>query len=91
MAIPLRVLIVDDSPDDAELLIHEIRKGGYCETARRVDAAGAMRTALEETGWDLIISDYSLPGFGGREALTIPGCRHGTSERQWGGRGSRSA
>lgn len=67
----LKVLVVEDSEADAELLLHELSKVGYKPTARRVDSAAAMESALKQDDWDLIISDYVLPQFSGLEALKI--------------------
>lgn len=67
----LKVLVVEDSEADAELLLHELTKAGYKPTARRVDSASAMESALRQDHWDLIISDYVLPQFSGLEALKI--------------------
>lgn len=71
MGKPLRVLIVEDSEDDALLLVFELRRGNYAPVSRRVETAEAMRKALEEEEWDLVISDYVLPGFTGLEALQV--------------------
>ncbi|MBU5613616.1 SpoIIE family protein phosphatase [Geomonas azotofigens] len=71
MGKPLRVLIVEDSEDDALLLIFELRRGNYAPVSRRVESAEAMRRALEEEDWDLVVSDYVLPGFTGLEALQV--------------------
>ncbi len=71
MTAPLRVLIVEDSTDDAELLLRELRRGGLEPVARRVQTAGELRAALAEASWDVALCDYSLPGFGAREALEI--------------------
>lgn len=60
---PLRVLIVEDSKDDAFLLLRELRKGGYHVEHERVYSLDAFDAALSEQSWDLIISDYRLPGF----------------------------
>jgi two-component system, cell cycle sensor histidine kinase and response regulator CckA len=67
----LRVLIVEDSEDDALLLLRELRKGGYEPEWERVDTAEAMKHALVEGKWDLILSDYSMPGFSGISALNM--------------------
>jgi len=67
----LRVLIVEDSEDDALLILRELRRSGYTPDAQRVYTAAAMRAALAERAWDLILSDYVIPGFGGLEALRI--------------------
>lgn len=69
MATPLRVLVVDDSEDDAELLLRELRKV-YAPTHRRVWGADAVRDALAEP-WDLVVSDWSMPDFTGLDAFRI--------------------
>ncbi|TGU72769.1 PAS domain S-box protein [Geomonas terrae] len=71
MGKPLRVLIVEDSEDDTLLLTFELRRGNYAPIAKRVETAEAMRRALEEDEWDVVISDYVLPGFTGLEALQV--------------------
>uniref|UniRef100_A0ACD5GZS6 Response regulator n=1 Tax=Desertifilum tharense IPPAS B-1220 TaxID=1781255 RepID=A0ACD5GZS6_9CYAN len=59
----LRVLLVEDSEDDAELLLCELERNG-CQTLHlRVDTAPAMQTALETQQWDIVIADYSMPQF----------------------------
>ena len=68
---PLRLLLVEDSQPDADLLLHEVRAGGYELTTLRVDTAEALRAALDTKSWDLVLSDYSLPGFSAPEALAI--------------------
>lgn len=70
MRTPLRVLLVEDSEDDADLLLWEIRGGGYDVIAARVDTEEAMRAALERE-WDVVVSDYSLPQFSGLAALEL--------------------
>lgn len=70
MTIPLRVLVVEDSEDDTLLLIHELRQGGYEPAWTRVDSARAMADALDGE-WDLVLADYTLPGFGGPAALEL--------------------
>ena len=67
----LRVLIVEDSEDDARLVLRELRHSGYEPVFERVDSEAAMRKALADKHWDLILSDYMIPGFGGMEALRI--------------------
>jgi two-component system, cell cycle sensor histidine kinase and response regulator CckA len=70
MTTPLRVLIVEDSERDAELLLLELGRCGYEVTSERVQAADTMRTALREP-WDIILSDYSMPQFDARDALRL--------------------
>jgi PAS domain S-box-containing protein len=67
----LRVLIVEDSADDAALVLRELRKSGYEPVSERVDTASAMRAALHDKPWDIILSDFVMPGFGGIDALLI--------------------
>lgn len=71
MGKPLRVLVVEDSPDDTELLVRELRKGGYDPEFQRVETAEAMRAALEQDRWDLVVSDYSIPNFSTMAAMEI--------------------
>src|SRR6266487_579313 len=69
MGKPLRVLFVEDSEDDAELLLRELQRIGYQVEFERVETDGAMRAMLSEKNWDLILSDYTLPKFGVPQAL----------------------
>ena len=77
MAIPtvsrkrLRVLLVEDSPPDAELLVATLEEAGYDAIAECVQTAEEMRDALRHEGWEVIVSDYSLPTFSAPEALAI--------------------
>jgi PAS domain S-box-containing protein len=65
------VLIVEDSDDDAQLLIAHLRKAGYRVTAERVETARAMTTALATREWDLVLSDYRMPQFSAQAALDV--------------------
>ncbi len=71
MATPLRLLIIEDSEDDAALLLRELCRGGYDVTHERVDTKLALVSALSNTKWDLVISDHSMPHFSGTDALNI--------------------
>lgn len=71
MTKPLDVLIVEDSEDDALLVLRALKKGGYDPQYQRVETAGALREALAQRGWDLVLSDYKLPQFDGLAALAI--------------------
>ena len=71
MTIPLKILLIEDSEDDALLLIREISRGGYSPEYRRVDNAEEMISALDSEVWDIVIADYYLPGFSGITALDI--------------------
>jgi two-component system cell cycle sensor histidine kinase/response regulator CckA len=66
----LRVLVVEDSERDLELLLRDLRKANYLVTHARVETEGEMRAALEQTAWDIVISDYRLPEFDANQALT---------------------
>ena len=59
---PLRILIAEDSLDDAELLQLELTNSGFDFVATRVQTAEEMRTALQER-WNLVLTDFSMPGF----------------------------
>jgi diguanylate cyclase (GGDEF)-like protein len=67
----LRVLLIEDSPDDAMLLLYELRRCEYEPVVQRVDKFDAMRAALDKQTWDIILADYSLPGFSALEALAL--------------------
>jgi PAS domain S-box-containing protein len=69
MAGPLRVLIVEDSEDDAALILRELRRGGLDVQSRRLESPQAMTAALKDASWDAVISDYALPSFDAPAAL----------------------
>lgn len=71
MNVTLRVLMVEDSIADAQLELIELRRGGYEPIYERVDTPSAMKEALEEKTWDVILSDYMMPGFSGPAALKL--------------------
>src|SRR5215212_3847464 len=65
----LRVLLVEDSDDDAQLLVFELRRHGYDVVSERVDTRSGMQQALARRLWDIIFCDYSMPQFNALEAL----------------------
>src|SRR5918997_1416384 len=71
MGVPLKVLLVEDSEDDALLLLRELRRGDYEPLCKRVDTAAAMEEALDERAWDLVIADHSMPAFSSSAALEL--------------------
>lgn len=71
MNTPLRVLLVEDSEDDAALLLRELRRGGFQPTSERVDTPAAMADALSRQPWDVIVADYSMPRFDALAALQL--------------------
>ena len=68
---PLRVLLIDDSEDDATLVIRELARAGYAVMRERVDTAEALVTALDRHKWDVAIADFTMPRFSGTAALTL--------------------
>ena len=71
MTVPLRALIVEDSQNDCDLLLGVLDRGGYQVTHKRVCNAVTLLAVLEEEPWDIVISDYSMPGFKGTDALAM--------------------
>lgn len=71
MTEPIKVLLIEDAIEDAELLIREIRKGGLEIEPRRVDTHAELSYALEHFNPDVILCDYSVPGVGGMRALAM--------------------
>jgi diguanylate cyclase (GGDEF)-like protein len=69
MTQPLHVLLVEDSEDDAALILRELRKGGYEPDCRRVDTATDLEAALERDNWDVVITDHNLPGYSSEMTL----------------------
>jgi CheY-like chemotaxis protein len=67
----LRVLIVEDSVDDAALLVRELGRGGYQVTFERVETPEGLHSALATQSWDLMITDYTMPRFSGLGALKM--------------------
>ena len=68
----LRVLIIEDSEDDAELLAIELERGNYEITYQRVDTKADMQTALQGSqSWDIVVADYSMPQFSAIAALEL--------------------
>jgi PAS domain S-box-containing protein len=71
MSKPIRVLMVEDSEDDAQLILLELKRGGFEPNFERVDTPEAMKMALDRREWDIILADYVMPRFSGLEALKI--------------------
>jgi PAS domain S-box-containing protein len=68
---PLRVLVVDDSQDDGQLLLRELQRGGYEPVWQRVETAEALAAALASRAWDLVLCDHVMPRFTGPAALRL--------------------
>lgn len=67
----LRLLIVDDSPDDTELAVATLRKAGYMIKNQRVQDLASMQATLDKGTWDVVLSEYTLPHFGAQLALDL--------------------
>jgi serine phosphatase RsbU (regulator of sigma subunit) len=68
---PLRALLVEDDADDAALIERQLRVGGFDVTSLRVGSAAETRDALQSAAWDVILADFTLPGFRGVEVLPM--------------------
>jgi two-component sensor histidine kinase len=71
MTTTLRLLIIEDSDDDAHLLLHELERAGYAVTCEQVDTAQGLRDALARQSWDLAISDHAMPRLSAPTALAL--------------------
>ncbi|MBI5258716.1 MAG: response regulator [Burkholderiales bacterium] len=67
----LRLLHIEDSPLDHDLAMVHLRRAGHRVQALRVDTEAAFRAALQQQEWDVVLSDFNVPGFGGLLALQI--------------------
>lgn len=67
----LRVLLVEDSQDDALLILRQLANAGYDTVHERVETAEGMDKALQENNWDLVLCDYQMPRFDGLSAISI--------------------
>jgi signal transduction histidine kinase len=71
MAAQLRVLSVEDSENDAELVRLHLLRAGWAVESIRVETAEDMTAALDAREWDVVIADYSLPSFDATRALAL--------------------
>jgi signal transduction histidine kinase len=67
----LRVLLVEDSPDDAELVRIQLRRAGFDTIVERVETADEFSAAIEAQSWDVILADHALPTFDAAQALAL--------------------
>jgi len=65
----LRILMIEDSKLDEELILRQIKRGGYSFAFKRVETKTAMQESLDSQEWDVVIADYSLPQFTAEGAL----------------------
>lgn len=71
MSKPLRLLIIEDSEDEAQLILRELSDKGYAPTYEIVGTPEAMSAALNKQTWDVILDDWTLPRFSGMAALKL--------------------
>src|SRR5262249_49316845 len=68
---PLRVLVVEDSENDALLLEGALQRAGFNPQCQRVQPAHDLNAAFGRKNWDVVIADYVMPGFDGLSALAL--------------------
>jgi diguanylate cyclase (GGDEF)-like protein/PAS domain S-box-containing protein len=68
---PVKVLLVEDSEDDAKLALRALRLGGFEATYRRIQTPAILEAMLAQEPWDAVISDFNMPDFNGMDALRI--------------------
>lgn len=68
---PVRVLIVEDSKDDADLMVRQLRRGGFKPKSHRVESSVGLSNALKKETWDILLCDHNMPGFDSVQALRI--------------------
>ena len=69
MSMPVNILVVEDSEDDARLVARVLSRGGFAPTCRRVQSLAALQEAFDQQRWDAVLSDFRMPQFSGIEAL----------------------
>ena len=67
----LRVLLIEASPDDAQMVLDALRESGFVLEAERVSTRDGLIAALARAPWEIVISDYETPGISGLEALAL--------------------
>ncbi len=70
-AIHLRILVLEDVPSDAELVIRELRRAGITADWTRVETEESFRAELVRLDPEIVLADYSLPGWNGLAALAV--------------------
>src|SRR5690242_19746029 len=68
---PLHILYVEDTPADAELCVHDLKKAGFEPHADVVSTRSEFTQKLRSKTYDVIVSECSLPDFSGMEALEV--------------------
>jgi two-component system, cell cycle sensor histidine kinase and response regulator CckA len=67
----LRLLLIEDSPDDSELLLQHLKKSNISAEVKRVETISGLKEALQQSSWDMIICDYNLPTLNALDAISI--------------------
>ena len=62
--VPLRLLVIEDRESDFELIEQQLQRQGLAATCHRVDTLDVLQAALDDPGWDAVLTDYSVPGMG---------------------------
>jgi len=70
MSLPLKVLLVEDNPDDAKMVLRELNRSGFDAILERVETEAAFLGSLDDKV-DLVLSDYAMPEFDGMSALEL--------------------
>ena len=68
---PVRLVLIEDVPSEAEIAVRQLEAGGFSCSWKRVDSEAALRRTLAADKPDLILSDFTLPGFDGLSALEV--------------------
>jgi two-component system cell cycle sensor histidine kinase/response regulator CckA len=68
---PLKALLIEDSAEEAELVLLELRRAGFTVSWERVDTAASLREAMARQPWEVVISDFNMPTFDGLAAFGI--------------------
>jgi two-component system cell cycle sensor histidine kinase/response regulator CckA len=68
---PLKALLIEDSPEEAELVLLELRRAGFAVSWERVETEAALERAMRTQSWDVVISDFAMPRFDGLSAFHI--------------------
>lgn len=71
MAERLEALLIEDSEDDATLIVHELEHGGFEVLFERIDTSDEIENALSKKEWDIILCDHAMPHICAPEALQI--------------------
>lgn len=71
MATDLKLLLLEDNPDDSALVLRQLKKAGFAVNHRQLDTQADFLAALGAESWDLILSDFHMPQFTGLRAFEL--------------------